>query len=133
MKAYTYIVEVGFEQIPYIFLDQTLSDSLEFEGYLESVWEYICSILSYNKVKNNIVLYKITQNGGKPIAELSAKEDFCKLVDRHKFIFVEVHSKIVNMKKNIVEKVNFHVIINENSKPKSFKVIEKTLFKGELE
>lgn len=133
MKAYPYIVEVGFEQIPFIFLDQILSDSIEFEGYLDKIWEYICSVLTYNKVGKDIVLYKITQNGGKPLAELTVKSDFSKLVDKRKFIFIEIHSKIVNMKKNVVEKINFHVIINENSEPKSFKVIEKTLFKGELE
>jgi hypothetical protein len=126
-------VELGFEKIPFIFIDQVLQEDYTLSDILDKVWEYTCSVLTYNKVKNNIVIYRKTDNGGVPMLELSVKNDFSQLVDALNYIFVEVHSKIVDENKNIVESANFHVIIYKNAESQCVKRIDKKLFQGELE
>lgn len=133
MKSYTYIVELGFDKFPFIFIDQVLNEEEKFEELIGPVWEYICSVLTYNKEGNKIVLYRQTKSDNVPLLTLEVRNDFSELVDKVNHILVEIHSKIIDEDKNIVESANFHVIIYKNAKSENTRRIDKKLFRGELE
>lgn len=134
MQPYAFLIEVGFEKIPVIVLKQELCASEELEEFLLPTWQYIIPRLTFNKVGEDIVIYKKLPNDtSSTIIEIKVKKYYSDIVNQTNSILVEIQSVVTDFEKNVLEKVYAHVIMNKNQLPDKINFIEKPLFniKGE--
>jgi len=137
MKAYAFLIEMGFEKIPVVVLRQILQPTEDLEEMLKPTWDHASRGLRFklyqNKEKNILQIYKVHNEKYTSLCEVYVKKYYADEVNKTKALLVEVQSEVHDFNKNILEKVYLHAIIKEEGPPDQINFIEKPMFniKGE--
>lgn len=145
MKAYAFLIEMGFEKIPVVVLRQILQPTEDLEEILKPTWDHASRGLRFKLYKdkekssgqrpeqNILQIYKVHNEIYTNLCDTRVKKYYADEVTKTKALLVEVQSEVHDFNKNILEKVYLHAIIKEEGPPDQINFIEKPMFniKGE--